>query len=117
MAFREKILRVFRDYQVPVIELGKDNSREAVCLVFEKVNTGGVALNVFELITATYAAGTVSTCALIGMATSRIRWLEDVRNWDRIRSSRRLKRRISCKQCRFCIAMSDYCRPRCRQET
>lgn len=56
MAFREKILRVFRDYQVPVIELGKDNSREAVCLVFEKVNTGGVALNVFELITATHAA-------------------------------------------------------------
>ena len=56
MAFREKVLRVFRDYQVPVIELGKDNSREAVCLVFEKVNTGGVALNVFELITATYAA-------------------------------------------------------------
>jgi hypothetical protein len=56
MAFREKVLRVFRDYQLPVIELGKDNSREAVCLVFEKVNTGGVSLNVFELITATYAA-------------------------------------------------------------
>lgn len=56
MAFREKVLRVFRDYQVPVIELGKDNSREAVCLVFEKVNTGGVPLNVFELLTATYAA-------------------------------------------------------------
>lgn len=56
MAFREKVLRVFRDYQVPVIELGKDNSREAVCLVFEKVNTGGMPLNVFELITATYAA-------------------------------------------------------------
>ena len=27
-----------------------------VCLVFEKVNTGGVPLSVFELITATYAA-------------------------------------------------------------
>ena len=31
-------------------------SKEAVCLVFEKVNTGGVPLSVFELATATYAA-------------------------------------------------------------
>ena len=29
---------------------------EAVCLVFEKVNTGGVSLSVFELITASFAA-------------------------------------------------------------
>jgi hypothetical protein len=28
---------------------------DAVCAVFERVNTGGVALNVFELLTATYA--------------------------------------------------------------
>ncbi len=27
-----------------------------MCLVFEKVNTGGVQLSVFELVTATYAA-------------------------------------------------------------
>src|SRR5690606_3052111 len=30
--------------------------KEAVCLVFERVNTGGVALNVFELLTASFAA-------------------------------------------------------------
>ena len=31
-------------------------SREAVCVVFEKVNTGGKALDAFELVTAMYAA-------------------------------------------------------------
>jgi hypothetical protein len=39
-----------------VIQLKKETSKEAVCLVFEKVNTGGVQLSVFELITASYAA-------------------------------------------------------------
>ena len=48
--------RTFNDYQVPVITLGKDTSRAAVCLVFEKVNTGGKALDAFELVTAMYAA-------------------------------------------------------------
>ncbi len=56
MAFREKVLDSFREYQVPVIKLHKATSKEAVCLVFEKVNTGGVPLNVFELVTATFAA-------------------------------------------------------------
>lgn len=56
MQFRKKVLTVFREYQVPIIELKKENTKEAVCLVFEKVNTGGVALSVFELITASYAA-------------------------------------------------------------
>lgn len=56
MEFRGRVLEAFRDYQIPVIELQKETSKEAVCLVFEKVNTGGVRLSVFELITATYAA-------------------------------------------------------------
>ena len=56
MPFREMILGAFRNYQIPVIELKKETSKEAVCLVFEKVNTGGVSLSVFELITASYAA-------------------------------------------------------------
>ena len=34
----------------------KDTPKEAVCTVFEKVNTGEVVLNVFELLTATFAA-------------------------------------------------------------
>jgi hypothetical protein len=56
MDFREKIVKAFRSYMLPVIELKKETSKEAVCLVFEKVNTGGVALSVFELVTASYAA-------------------------------------------------------------
>ncbi|WP_290797055.1 DUF262 domain-containing protein, partial [Halomonas sp.] len=56
MAFRNEILTPFRAYQLPVIQLKKGTSKEAVCTVFEKVNTGGVQLSVFELITASYAA-------------------------------------------------------------
>jgi hypothetical protein len=56
MAFRKKVLTAFRSYQLPAITLGKATSKEAVCLVFEKVNTGGVPLSVFELMTATFAA-------------------------------------------------------------
>lgn len=56
MTFRSQILNSFRDYHLPVIQLQKETSKEAVCLVFEKVNTGGVQLSVFELITASYAA-------------------------------------------------------------
>lgn len=54
--FRNEVLENFQSYQVPVITLTKDTSREAVCLVFEKVNTGGKALDAFELVTAMYAA-------------------------------------------------------------
>lgn len=60
MAFRKQILKNFRDYDVPIIELKKSNKKEAVCLVFEKVNTGGVPLSIFELMTATYAADGVN---------------------------------------------------------
>lgn len=56
MEFRKKILGSYRKYQIPVIQLHKETTKEAVCLVFEKVNTGGVQLSVFELITASYAA-------------------------------------------------------------
>lgn len=56
MEFRSQVLVPFRTYQLPVILLKKETSKEAVCLVFEKVNTGGVQLSVFELITASYAA-------------------------------------------------------------
>lgn len=56
MQFRTTVLKPFREYHVPVIVLKKETSKEAVCLVFEKVNTGGVPLSVFELVTATWAA-------------------------------------------------------------
>jgi hypothetical protein len=54
--FKEQVLVNFTNYTVPVIVLRKDTPREAVCTVFEKVNTGGVVLDVFELLTATFAA-------------------------------------------------------------
>ena len=56
LEFQQAVIARFTGYKVPVIQLLKDTSKEAVCTVFEKVNTGGVALNVFELITATFAA-------------------------------------------------------------
>ena len=55
-AFQTEILQRFQSYQIPVIELKKTVQKEAVCHVFEKVNTGGVALNAFELLTAIYAS-------------------------------------------------------------
>ena len=54
-AFQKTVLSNFTKYLVPTIVLEKDTSRDAVCTVFEKVNTGGVPLNVFELLTATFA--------------------------------------------------------------
>jgi hypothetical protein len=54
--FKAEVIDNFQNYQVPVITLGPDTSHEAVCLVFEKVNTGGKALDAFELVTAMYAA-------------------------------------------------------------
>ncbi|MET7754952.1 DUF262 domain-containing protein [Streptomyces sp. NPDC005389] len=54
--FEEVFVRNFDRYQVPVISLGKNTARQAVCQVFENVNTGGVSLTVFELLTATFAA-------------------------------------------------------------
>jgi hypothetical protein len=54
--FEVEVIDALKQYQVPVIGLRKETPRIAVCQVFEKVNTGGVSLTVFELITATFAA-------------------------------------------------------------
>ncbi len=53
---QEMVVNPFHRYQVPLILLNRATSKDAVCQVFEKVNTGGVSLTVFELLTATYAA-------------------------------------------------------------
>jgi len=55
-AFKQEILENFERYCLPVIALDKTTSKEAVCVVFEKVNTKGKALDAFELVTAMYAA-------------------------------------------------------------
>lgn len=55
-AFKRQVLENFKGYHVPVITLDRATSKEAVCVVFEKVNTGGKPLDAFELVTAMYAA-------------------------------------------------------------
>lgn len=54
--FNDKIIRAINSYKIPVITLTRDTSKESVCKIFENVNTGGVQLKVFELITASFAA-------------------------------------------------------------
>jgi len=54
--FTSQVLTQMQTYKVPVISLEKDTPKEAVCQVFENVNTGGVSLTVFELVTASFAA-------------------------------------------------------------
>lgn len=54
--FKKEVLQNFKSYRVPVIALDRATSKEAVCVVFEKVNTGGKPLDAFELVTAMYAA-------------------------------------------------------------
>jgi hypothetical protein len=53
--FKRSVLANFKKYDIPVIFLDRSTSREAVCVVFEKVNTGGKPLDAFELVTAMYA--------------------------------------------------------------
>ena len=54
-AFFSKIIMPTQKYAMPVILLDKETPKEAVCQVFENVNTGGVSLTVFELVTAIFA--------------------------------------------------------------
>ena len=53
--FNDQVISTISTYKLPVITLDKSTPREAVCKVFENVNTGGVPLTVFELVTATFA--------------------------------------------------------------
>lgn len=53
--FLASVMAPCNTYNIPAIELDESTSKSAVATVFEKVNTGGLALNVFELLTATFA--------------------------------------------------------------
>ncbi|WP_363326158.1 DUF262 domain-containing protein [uncultured Pseudokineococcus sp.] len=53
--FNQHVLLPLSGYQIPMIRLDKTTTKEAVATVFEKVNTGGLPLDVFELLTATFA--------------------------------------------------------------
>ena len=52
----KNVLNRIERYEMPIIRLDKESDREAICLVFEKVNVGGKKLDAFELVTAIYAA-------------------------------------------------------------
>ena len=54
--FDSMVIQNFEQFLIPFIEIGKQTPREAVCLIFEKVNRQGMKLNVFELLTASLAA-------------------------------------------------------------
>ncbi len=56
MRFENDIWLRFQQYKIPVVKILKDTPKEAVCQVFERVNTGGVTLSVFEMVTAAFAA-------------------------------------------------------------
>jgi hypothetical protein len=62
--FQAMVVNNVLQYQVPTILLERDTPKDAVCTVFEKVNTGGVSLTVFELLTATFAGDTVFSDAV-----------------------------------------------------
>src|SRR5699024_11976719 len=53
--FHAEVLTPAARYSIPAIELDRNTSKSAVATVFEKVNTGGLELNVFALLTATFA--------------------------------------------------------------
>ncbi|HQZ86362.1 MAG TPA: DUF262 domain-containing protein, partial [Actinomycetota bacterium] len=57
--FNNDIVKPVGTYNIPAIELDKETSKAAVATVFEKVNVGGLPLNVFELLTATFAGDPV----------------------------------------------------------
>lgn len=53
--FHDKFIKQSATYDIPAIVLDEDTDKAAVATVFEKVNIGGLPLNVFELLTAVFA--------------------------------------------------------------
>nr|WP_245620696.1 DUF262 domain-containing protein [Cryptosporangium arvum] len=53
--FHEQFIKPAATYDIPAIVLDEKTDKAAVATVFEKVNIGGLPLNVFELLTAVFA--------------------------------------------------------------
>ena len=53
--FHEGFIKPAATYDIPAIVLDESTDKAAVATVFEKVNIGGLPLNVFELLTAVFA--------------------------------------------------------------
>jgi hypothetical protein len=54
-SFHESFIKPAATYDIPAIILDENTDKAAVATVFEKVNIGGLPLNVFELLTAVFA--------------------------------------------------------------
>ena len=54
--FRREVISNFNECLVPVIQIPRETRKEAICLIFDKMNTRGLTLTVFELLTATFAS-------------------------------------------------------------
>lgn len=82
MQFHKLYVQAASQYQIPAIELDKETDKAAVATVFEKVNIGGLPLNVFELLTAVFA-GDGSYYAKTGQ-DFRLNddWLETRKLWE-----------------------------------
>ncbi|EYT83905.1 hypothetical protein CF54_04640 [Streptomyces sp. Tu 6176] len=78
-AFQARVIDTVKGFKVPLIRLPKETRKEAVCSVFERVNTGGVVLNVFELLTATYAGDTQYSAEHGGQDFSLIKDWQDIK--------------------------------------
>lgn len=75
--FNKTVIKSFAQYQLPVIRLAKNAPKEAVCTVFEKINTGGVSLTAFELVTASFAAETDDFSLRVDWDTRKARLYPD----------------------------------------
>lgn len=83
--FHETYIKPAATYDIPAIVLDENTDKAAVATVFEKVNTGGLPLNVFELLTAVFA-GDADYYKATG-ADFRLNddWLESQRSWSQHR--------------------------------
>ena len=66
-AFEKEVIKRFEQYQVPLIILRKETQKEAVCQVFERVNTGGVSLTVFDFLQRPMQS-MIMICEMIGIS-------------------------------------------------
>lgn len=54
--FNNKVLRPLAGYRAPMIRLGRDTARAGVGSIFAQVNTAGIQLDVFDLLSAVFAS-------------------------------------------------------------
>ena len=76
-AFVEKVIDNASSYEIFSLELEKNTPLESVCKIFEKVNIGGVKLDVFDLLTAIFAAHKTEDGKSIGLRKE----LDDIKKY------------------------------------